>query len=399
MNGGQVANSVSDSSIFRLTQQSLYRLKVANVRDELLLKLKKLESRTFQTQDVFFKTAEDLIGKVEIARLKPLIVNLNRTPRDPLEFELVQIWQTLLGVSSIRLNDSLSELGVTIPLMKQLFVHVEEVFHTKLSPAAVSQEVTVEKMASILRQQGCSAISPSLVALQTQGSKPSMFFVPPSATSVIQYADAAKYLGSKRSFYGLQPRGLDGKMPPHTSIQSMATHYLKEVRSLQPEGPYLLGGMCVGGIVAFEMAQQIQAQGQKVALLVLIEPNLPTSVNSAYKPLSHHLKLFGLSFKVFLRQIAYFFGGRVYHQHIRDAHDKARITYITQAYKGRFTYFASGECTALQQQGKAKWSNIWFDLATEGVDMHVIPCAHDDLTLEPAVFTLIAKLKACLDSV
>ena len=75
--------------------------------------------------------------------------------------------------------------------------------------------------------------------------------------------------------YGLQPQGLDGKRAPHTSIQEMAKHYLKEIRTVQPEGPYYLGEVCLGGIVAFEMAQQLRMQGQEVAFLAMIDSYYP----------------------------------------------------------------------------------------------------------------------------
>ncbi|NJN99267.1 MAG: hypothetical protein HC875_36825 [Anaerolineales bacterium] len=132
---------------------------------------------------------------------------------------------------------------------------------------------TVEQLANVIRknQTGPAVSSSSLVALQPYGSKPPFFCVPGNLGNVyVDLGDLARHLGLDQPFYGLQ----DGLHNP-ARIEALAAHYLTEIRSVQPEGPYLLGGVCWGGLVAFEMAQQLQAQGQQVALLVLIEPVPP----------------------------------------------------------------------------------------------------------------------------
>src|SRR6185503_2382423 len=81
--------------------------------------------------------------------------------------------------------------------------------------------------------------------------------------------------------YGLQARGLDENQVPHTRIEEMAAHYLEAIRSVQPDGPYLLGGWSMGGVVAYEMAQQLAAQGQQVSLLALLDARPLTSAEAA----------------------------------------------------------------------------------------------------------------------
>jgi thioesterase domain-containing protein len=102
-----------------------------------------------------------------------------------------------------------------------------------------------------------------------------MFFVHPAGGNVLCYANLIHHLGTERPFYGLQAQGLDGEQTPHTRLEEMAAHYLELIRTVQPEGPYLLGGWSLGGIVAFEMAQQLRAQGQAAALLALIDSHPP----------------------------------------------------------------------------------------------------------------------------
>jgi thioesterase domain-containing protein len=87
------------------------------------------------------------------------------------------------------------------------------------------------------------------------------------------------FVGEEYSFYGLRARSADGTQEAHPSVEQMASDYLKEIRSVQPEGPYYLVGNCIGGVVAYEIARQLEAQHQKVALLVLMDTRRPTRLN------------------------------------------------------------------------------------------------------------------------
>ncbi|NJR75191.1 MAG: hypothetical protein HC773_19260 [Scytonema sp. CRU_2_7] len=89
--------------------------------------------------------------------------------------------------------------------------------------------------------------------------------------NILCYYQLAHHLGIDQPFYGLQSLGLYGESQPYTRIEDMAAYYIEELRVVQPQGPYLLGGWSMGGIVAFEMATQLQKQGDKVALLALLD--------------------------------------------------------------------------------------------------------------------------------
>ena len=129
----------------------------------------------------------------------------------------------------------------------------------------------------VSQRQTTSPSRSSLVRIQSVGSNRPFFCVHPAGGSVICYIDLARFLGLEQPFYGLQASGLDGQQEPYTQIEDMAAHYTEALRVVQPEGPYFLGGWSMGGIVAFEMAQQLQAQGQKIALLALIDTVATTS--------------------------------------------------------------------------------------------------------------------------
>jgi thioesterase domain-containing protein len=107
--------------------------------------------------------------------------------------------------------------------------------------------------------------------LQNGGNRQPFFCVHAAGGNVLEYHDLAQLLGSDQPFYGLQAQGLDGSQPAHTTIEDMAAHYIKEMREVQPEGPYLLGGRSSGGTIAFEMACQLSEQGEEVALLALLD--------------------------------------------------------------------------------------------------------------------------------
>jgi len=113
----------------------------------------------------------------------------------------------------------------------------------------------------------------SLVKIQPGGSKPPFFGVHGAGDGILvyYYYNLIPYLGPEQPIYGLQPQGLDGLQVPHSRIEDMAAYYIKEIRTIQPEGPYFLGGASMGGKIVFEMAQQLHAQGQKVAMLVLFD--------------------------------------------------------------------------------------------------------------------------------
>src|SRR5262249_22100303 len=111
----------------------------------------------------------------------------------------------------------------------------------------------------------------SLVPISTAGDGPSLFLIHGAEGNVLLYRVLAQKLGRSRPVYGLQSRGLDGAEPPSSDIETMAGNYIREIKSVQPEGPYFLCGYCLGGTIALEIAQQLRKNGDDVALLAMIE--------------------------------------------------------------------------------------------------------------------------------
>src|SRR5207237_4472078 len=153
----------------------------------------------------------------------------------------------------------------------RLFAQIEKTFDKNLPLATLFQAPTVKQLARVLRNEGWRAAWSSLVMIQGGNERPPFFCVHAAGGNVLEYHDLARLLGPDQPFYGLQSRGLDGKSEPHTNIREMAAHYIKEMREIQPAGPYLLGGRSSGGTIAFEMACQLEAAREKVALLALLD--------------------------------------------------------------------------------------------------------------------------------
>jgi len=185
--------------------------------------------------------------------------------------ELVRIWQQLLGVGSVGIDQNYFDLGGDSVLAVHLFAEIEKVFKVKLPLATLFEAPTIQELAGILRSEAPSTGWSPLVTIQNSGSRPPFFCVHGAGGNVLIYRELSENLGSDQPFYGLQSQGLDGSCPPLTRIEDMAALYEKAIRRQQPHGPYLLGGYCGGGLIAFEIAQQLGSDGEEVALLALLD--------------------------------------------------------------------------------------------------------------------------------
>ena len=222
-------------------------------------------------------------GKIDYAALPNANKsNLERSsfvaPRTTIEATLASLWGQLLQQESIGIHDSFFELGGNSLLAVRLMDLIEQQFEQSLPLSSLLLNPTIAGLVSALNPNNQPLPWSPLVPLQPKGSKPPFFCVHPIFGVVLPYYALAQQMGLDQPFYGLQPFGLDGK-PPHTRIEDMAAYYIKAIRQLQPQGPYYLGGWSFGGLVAFEMAQQLRQAGQKVALLAVLDTLAPTPTN------------------------------------------------------------------------------------------------------------------------
>jgi len=196
-------------------------------------------------------------------------------PRDPLELQLAKIWEQVLGRSPIGVTENFFDAGGHSLLAVRLFARIERSLGRHLPLVTLYQDATIERQAAIIRNEGWRAPWDCLVPIQPGGSRPPFFIVHGVDGNILWCRDLVRRLGSDLPCYGLQAQGLQQGRPVHNRVEDMAAHYLKDVRSLQPNGPYYLAGFCMGGMIAFELARQLEAAGERVGLVALLEAHGP----------------------------------------------------------------------------------------------------------------------------
>ncbi len=200
-----------------------------------------------------------------------------QAPRDEVERRLVAIWEELLGLAPIGIADSFFELGGHSLLAVRLMSRLRRDFDFDLPLAPLFQQPTIEHLATILRGRALSPRHQVLVSLRPDGARRPLFCVHPVGGNVFCYLELVSHLPEGRSVYGLQSPDPVADAEVFTGIKAMAAHYLRAVREVQPEGPYLLCGWSTGGVIAFEMARQLRAAGEEIGLLALLDAHLARS--------------------------------------------------------------------------------------------------------------------------
>jgi thioesterase domain-containing protein/aryl carrier-like protein len=201
----------------------------------------------------------------DIERDRPYVA-----PSDDLERRLAGLWEEVLKVAPIGVEDDLFSLGVDSLTAARLMARIERELSTDLPVGALFSAPTIARMAGVLRGGAGRPRWPSLVAINPRredSTQAPLFCVHGGAGTVLFYAALARALGAGHPVYALHAQGLYGRHRAHTSIEEMAGAYVEQIRSVQPEGPYAIVGYCFGGLVAHEMAVRLRAQGQEIDLV------------------------------------------------------------------------------------------------------------------------------------
>lgn len=190
-------------------------------------------------------------------------------PHTDFETRLATLWAELLNLEAVGIQDNYFDLGGTSLLSVELFAQIEKQFNKKLPLTALIEAPTIEQLARLLNQ---SEGMDSLVLIRAGGrARPPFFFVHDGDGETLLYRNLAKRLHPDHAVYGLQPYANVESPMLHSRISEMAAYYIEKMRTVQPHGPYLIGGMCAGGVISFEIAQQLERQGEPVALVALID--------------------------------------------------------------------------------------------------------------------------------
>ena len=198
-------------------------------------------------------------------------------PRNAQESILAQLWSDILGVSSISVQDNFFELGGHSLLAVRLVAKIRDSLHIELPLSTLLQYPTIEQLALQLDAENGNGPESTLVIIQAQGQKPPLFCIHPVGGSVLCYASLSNQLGRSQPLYGLKSLGLRGNYLPLNNIETMANRYVSEILAVQPQGPYRLAGWSMGGVIAYEIAQQLLLLGKTVDQMTLIDSHLPVA--------------------------------------------------------------------------------------------------------------------------
>jgi len=192
-------------------------------------------------------------------------------PRTSTETILAAIWKGILGLEQIGIHDNFFDLGGHSIIAMQLMVKIQQQFGKSFPVTAFFQAPTIAQFAQRISQQELPEAFTPLVGIQPHGANLPFFCMHAVDGGVFYYNDLARLMGTKQPFYALQASGLEPGTPILTRFEDMAAEYIKAIRSVHPQGPYLVGGYSLGGIIAYEVAQQLRRSGAQVALVAIID--------------------------------------------------------------------------------------------------------------------------------
>ncbi len=344
--------------------------------------------------------------------------------------KLTRIWEDLLSVRPIEPDQNYFDLGGDSLLAVQMFGEIDKVFQVKIPVATLFEAPTIAELVQILNREAPSSRWSSLVTIQPKGARPPLFCMHGAGGNVLIYRELSKRLGDDQPFYGLQSQGLDGDCEPPTRIEDMATDYVREICRIQPTGPYYLAGYCLGGTIAYEVAQQLRAAGKTVALLALFDTlnwckvpplTLAKKASVAVERVIFHslnyLRLDRRGKREFLREKIQVLRNRipvwrgtlqsrmagtsdgtgaqsVVLGKIWAANDQAAIDYIPKPFPGVVTDFRPLKQYSIYQRSDLKWE----ELAKGGQHIVPLPVYPAGMMVEPFVGVLAEALKKSIDS-
>ncbi|MEV7004244.1 amino acid adenylation domain-containing protein [Streptomyces sp. NPDC093982] len=213
---------------------------------------------------------------LRMAPLDPAVPSAEHAaPRDPCERGLADMLSELLQVPQPGLHDDFFELGGTSLTAMRLVTMIEKRYGVGVPLSLFAEAPTIAALADRLRSGSAKMGCNPLVPLRTSGTRAPLFFVHPIGGNVLCYVRLAQQLPKDRPIYALQAVGTEPGTEPLQSVPDLARSYLDAIRTVQPSGPYTIGGWSFGGFVAFEMAQQLKSSGETVDQLVLLDSITP----------------------------------------------------------------------------------------------------------------------------
>jgi acyl transferase domain-containing protein/thioesterase domain-containing protein/acyl carrier protein len=371
---------------------------------------------------------EDLDARNSTPSPRPVVATA--PPSEGVERTLAAWWQEMLGVERVELDDDFFALGGHSLIGVRLFAKIRKTYQVDLELAVLFEARTVRQLAELIRKLRQPVILekkswPCLIALQPHGSRPPIFCVHAIGGDALFYERLARALGPSQPFYAFRSMLVSQQNMRQPTIEEMASVYIEEMRRFLPQGPYLLGGLSLGGLLAFEMAQQLHAQGVEPGLLALFDASVPGSDQQLGAKLQasrfwqdlHHEGIRYLKQKAIAKRdywgrkclrlvhlsacSGYQYLGRRLPFNLRYAlmeemHGRALSRYTFKPYRGKITLFRATD-PLTQILGRSKDPILgWATLAQGGLEIHDVPADHTNILLEPHVQTVAKELTSIL---
>ena len=204
--------------------------------------------------------------------------SVNHKPSSPAIETLLRIWQRVFQQPSIRASDNFFDLGGTPSSAAKLFTEIAAAFGRDFPPVMICVAPTVENLAALLENPASPRFPPltllnpgTVQALDPSSKRPPVFIAHGLGADLLDLSDLVRHIESRHPVYGMQAQGIDATDEPLTSIEARAQYHLAAIRQLQPNGPYFLIGYSLGGLLTLEIAQRLSADGERVALLALLD--------------------------------------------------------------------------------------------------------------------------------
>lgn len=335
---------------------------------------------------------------------------------EPLESALAAIWSDLLKRHDIGPNDDFFDMGGDSLLAVRAFERMQALTGVNLPLATLLAAPTIAGQAAALRAAGAKEPSAGmsfgdddverwspLVPIHASGKKPPLFLLHAIGGNVLNYVPLARALGSDQPVYGIQAVGLDGVTPPLDSLEVMAERYLAGIRQVQPHGPYFLAGGSMGGMIAYEMALQLRAHGETIALLAMMDTYGPDYRRTDAEPQTAAPIRIAIGLVARLRRMidtARIRRARasnkplprsLRYREIERAHYRALVAYHPRIYDGQAVLFrASAQPRNTRPTGTLGWSRYM----PRGIEVIDLNATHDDLIEQPE---LARRLRAVLE--
>ncbi|MBI5352258.1 MAG: AMP-binding protein [Chloroflexi bacterium] len=332
-------------------------------------------------------------------------------PRDEVEQKLVKAWRAVLRVDSIGIDDNFFELGGDSLMAASLMVSIEEVFSRRMPVAMMLKASTVRQQADMLRSDGVNLNEPLLIPIRTRGAKQPLFCLGGKGGTPIRFNRLFQYISGDRPVYYFRSRGLGADEKTEDFVEDIAADFINELKRVQPHGPYHFLGESSGGLVAYEMAQQLHLQGETIAFLgmldtyisryrsnnkpnwkLLLKKHSQTLINGGVKGLAAYFKYYaGLwNYKVYqLKDWAGQKWTRVRYREVFQKYDRveranrlANRAYIPKPFSGTVHLFHAATQARYENNSP---HNGWGDAGIEDLIIHSLECYHGNILFEPYV--------------